>query len=180
MKKLLLSLVGLLSLGMVMAQTDLFISEYVDGTGNNKAIEIYNPTQSAINLENYMVVRYSNGSQTYTAGGIRNLRGIIQPLSTFVLINGQTTSSSSSPACDPALQGILVQLGGTVNGMLDTVYPAPTYMNGNDAIGLLKKVGSNYVPVDLFGQVGLLSVMENAYGWSYVDEIGRASCRERV
>ena len=28
---------------------DLFISEYVEGSGNNKALEIYNPTNEAIN-----------------------------------------------------------------------------------------------------------------------------------
>lgn len=170
MKKLLLSLAGLLSLGMVMAQTDLFISEYVEGSGNNKAIEIYNPTANAINLSTYYLARYSNGAATYTAGGLTPLSGTIQPYGTFVIINGQTTSTSTSPACDPALQGILISLGGTVNGMLDGAYPAPTYMNGNDAMALLKKVGANYIPVDLFGQVGLLSAIENETGWAMVKD----------
>ena len=30
--------------------TELFISEYVEGSSNNKAIEIYNPTGVAVNL----------------------------------------------------------------------------------------------------------------------------------
>ena len=42
--------------------SDLFISEYVEGYGNNKAIEIYNPTCYAIDLSEYMVFKYSNGS----------------------------------------------------------------------------------------------------------------------
>ena len=34
--------------------TDLFFSEYVEGWSNNKALEIYNPTSNAINLDNYL------------------------------------------------------------------------------------------------------------------------------
>jgi len=43
---------------------ELFISEYVEGWSNNKALEIYNPTNSPINLSGYFVSRYSNGSTT--------------------------------------------------------------------------------------------------------------------
>ena len=43
--------------------TDLFISEYVEGSYNNKAIEIYNPTNQNIDLSNYALSRWSNGSQ---------------------------------------------------------------------------------------------------------------------
>ena len=40
---------------------DLFFSEYVEGYSNNKALEIYNPTQSSINLSGYSVIRFDNG-----------------------------------------------------------------------------------------------------------------------
>ena len=33
--------------------SELFISEYVEGPGNNNAIEIYNPTGSTIDLSEY-------------------------------------------------------------------------------------------------------------------------------
>ena len=46
---------------------DLFISEYVEGWSNNKALEIYNPTDEAIDLSAYMVIRYSNGSTSASA-----------------------------------------------------------------------------------------------------------------
>jgi predicted extracellular nuclease len=46
--------------------TELFISEYVEGWSNNKALEIYNPTSQAINLSGYFVSRYSNGSTSAT------------------------------------------------------------------------------------------------------------------
>ena len=46
--------------------TDLFISEYVEGSSNNKAIEFYNGTASAIDLAagSYVFQTYSNGGTT--------------------------------------------------------------------------------------------------------------------
>ena len=43
---------------------DLFFSEYVEGYANNKALEIYNPTDAAVNLSDYSIARFSNGSTT--------------------------------------------------------------------------------------------------------------------
>jgi hypothetical protein len=43
---------------------DLFFSEYVEGYANNKALEIYNPTNAAINLADYSIARFSNGNTT--------------------------------------------------------------------------------------------------------------------
>jgi hypothetical protein len=133
--------------------SELFISEYVEGTGNNKAIELYNPTGTAISLTGYTIERHSNGSSNASGGGTLTLAGTIQPHDVFVIVNGQTTTSSNSPACDPALQAMADQLDG--------VYPAPTYMNGNDAI-VLKKNGTM---IDIFGKSGDAS-MSTAYGWS--------------
>jgi hypothetical protein len=155
---------------MAQAPSDLFFSEYVEGSGNNKAMEIYNPTSQSIDLNNYYVARFSNGSSDFTEGGITHLSGTIEPYTTFVLVNGQTTSTASSPACSPVLQAMANQLDG--------VYPAPTYMNGNDAIALLKTANgeapkvdmSNVTPVDLFGQIGLGSAISAETGWSYVKD----------
>ncbi|MBL7889336.1 MAG: hypothetical protein JNL24_07280, partial [Bacteroidia bacterium] len=53
MKKLLLSVFAFASAIIANAQcTDLIISEYVEGTSNNKALEIFNPTPNAISLNN--------------------------------------------------------------------------------------------------------------------------------
>lgn len=148
--------------------TDLFFSEYDEGSGNNKGVEIYNPTVQAIDLSNYYVARYSNGSSVYTEGGITQLSGMIQPYSTFVLVNGQTTSTSTSPACSPEMQALADQL--------DHDYPAPMYMNGNDAIALIKTTdglppnGSNEQPVDLIGEIGLGNQIAQETGWSYVKD----------
>jgi len=40
--------------------SDLFFSEYIEGGSNNKAIEIYNPTGSSINLSGYTVSTISS------------------------------------------------------------------------------------------------------------------------
>ena len=40
---------------------NVFISEYIEGWGNNKAIEVYNPTSAAIDLSDYRLERYSMG-----------------------------------------------------------------------------------------------------------------------
>jgi hypothetical protein len=154
MKKLLLSVFALASSLTINAQcTELFISEYVEGSGNNKALEIYNPTNAAINLTGYRIERFSNGSASSSGGGVLNLSGTIGAHDVFVIANGQTTGGASSPACDPALQAMADQL--------DVPYPAPTYMNGNDAIVLFK----NTVIIDIFGKTGDAS-MTTSSGWS--------------
>jgi predicted extracellular nuclease len=44
------------------AAADLFISEYVEGSGLNKAIEIYNPTGAAVDLSDYELRVYLAGA----------------------------------------------------------------------------------------------------------------------
>ena len=168
MKNLLVLLGIFFTSAFSFAQTDLFFSEYIEGSGNNKGVEIYNPTSAAIDLNNYWVARYSNGSSVFTEGGVTHLSGILEPYKTFVLVNGQTTSTPTSPACSPVLQALADQLDG--------VYPAPTYMNGNDAIALIKTPNgeapnsTNVTAVDLIGQIGLGSAISAETGWSYVQD----------
>ncbi|MDP1744155.1 MAG: lamin tail domain-containing protein [Bacteroidota bacterium] len=150
MKKFLLSVITLSASLAANAQcNELFISEYVEGAGNDKAIELYNPSNSPIDLTGYTLERYSGGSTTSAAGGVLNLTGTVAAHSTFVIVNGQTTveNGGTSPAVTPALQAYATTPN---NGQLDHAYPAPTYMNGDDAIALQK----NGVKVDIFGKIG--------------------------
>ncbi len=148
MKKTLLSLslMTVALMGKAQNCSDLFISEYVEGSGNNKAMEFYNPTVNAINLSNYRLVRYSNGSAT--GADSTDLSGTIASFSTFVIANGQTTGGGTSPACSPVLQALAQQL--------DHAYPAPTYVNGDDAMVLVKI--SPYKILDIFGEIGVQPV----------------------
>ena len=65
--------------------SDLFISEYVEGSHNNKALEIYNPTSTDIILDGvYDLVRYSNGATESIESDIQ----YVQPLTGTVPAHG--------------------------------------------------------------------------------------------
>ncbi len=42
---------------------NIFFSEYIEGSGNNKALEIFNNTDSTVTLQNYQIAQSSNGSE---------------------------------------------------------------------------------------------------------------------
>jgi subtilisin-like proprotein convertase family protein len=112
------------------AAGDLFISEYVEGSGNNKALEIYNPSSSAVDLTaaGYKVEIYYNGSSV--AGATLNMTGTLAAGGTFVLKNNAST--------------------GVISAVSAQISNLNVNFSGDDAV-LLKK-GS--VTVDCFGQVG--------------------------
>ena len=147
MKQILLSMSVLLAMS-VNAQitdcTDLFFSEYVEGYGQNKAIEVYNPTSESIDLSAYQIERYSNGTTNSSAGGVTNLTGILVSGDAFVITSGETDTSSTFGFIDPILfsKSDLAEPVGS--------YPTPLHMNGNDAMVLTK----NGQIVDVIGKVG--------------------------
>ncbi|MCC6412807.1 MAG: lamin tail domain-containing protein, partial [Saprospiraceae bacterium] len=109
---------------------ELFISEYVEGSGNNKAIEIYNPTANPILLTGvYSLRMYFNGS--ITASTTIALTGTIAPYDVFVVADNDSDAA------------ILAQT--------DQQSTASFY-NGDDAIELFN--GSTSMVVDVIGQVG--------------------------
>jgi len=65
--------------------SDLFISQYLEGYGNNRAIEIYNPTNATVDLSEYSVGRFSNGGVSYV--GIEIPSGYtLEPYDAFVIV----------------------------------------------------------------------------------------------
>jgi hypothetical protein len=66
---------------------DLFFSEYVEGASNNKAVEIFNPTDQDISLTGYTVHTYNNGSSVPTNSF--NLTGTIAAGDAYVIANSQ-------------------------------------------------------------------------------------------
>ena len=150
MKKTLLSAFALGVAISVSAQCDkLFISEYVVGSGNDKAYEIYNPTDQPWDLTGIKMERFSNGQNASTDETI--LQGTIPPYGTWVVTNGQTEDidlgTYISPRCSPELQALADQL--------DAPYPAPTFMNGNDALVLIEYPESGPpIVYDIFGKPG--------------------------
>ncbi|MEO8591089.1 MAG: lamin tail domain-containing protein [Flavobacteriales bacterium] len=123
--------------------SDIFFSEYCEGSSQNKALELYNPTQSTIDLSQYVIKRYSNGS--FTASESLTLSGSIPASHTIVVTNGQLDSAGGFGFCDTVLYN-LGQLHCT------GVYPTPMYYNGDDAITLELLNGTI---VDLIGEVGV-------------------------
>lgn len=106
---------------------DLFISEYGEGGSNNKWIEIYNPTNGTIDLSNYSLKLYTNGSGT--ASNPLSLSGTLASKSTYVVYNSAAVTDISSKG----------QIAASV-----------TYFNGDDAVTLEK----NGEIVDIIGMVG--------------------------
>jgi len=150
MKKTILFMMAIAISQFIIAQecTELFMSEYVEGSANNKAIEIYNPTDAEVDLSIYTVKRYSNGSPVYTDEV--QLSGTIQPYGAIVVTNGQTDSVwvSSGGYWSLPISDELYAIGDV---HCTGIYPTAMYFNGNDAITLEKITGE---VVDVFGKIG--------------------------
>jgi hypothetical protein len=147
MKQILLLMTVLFAMSVNAQITDcseLFFSEYVEGYGQNKAIEIYNPTTAPIDLSDYQIERYSNGATNSSAGGVTNLTGMLVSGDAFVITSGETDTSSSFGFIDPILFS-MSDLAEPVGS-----YPTPLHMNGNDAMVLTK----NGQIIDVIGKVG--------------------------
>ena len=147
MKQILFFVASLFSLSLIAQDcSELFISEYIEGSSNNKAIEIYNPTSSAIDLGAYKVVRYSNGygddDNITDVSDEMTLSGSLSPYSTWIITNGDTNSTNENGYIEFELYNMADQLA--------PFYPSPLYMNGNDAVGLIK----NDELIDLIGKIG--------------------------
>jgi hypothetical protein len=106
---------------------DLIISEYVEGTSNNKALEIHNPTPFDVDLTPYVMEVYNNGSETPIQS--LNLEG--------VLVSGGVTVLGNPQAAAPIINQ---------SQALSTV----TWYNGNDPIVLRK----NGEIIDMMGVIG--------------------------
>ncbi len=109
--------------------TDLLVSEYVEGSSLNKALEIFNPTGVAVDLADgaYDVQIYYNGNST--AGGTISLSGIVPAGGVHVLAN---------PSAYEDVLLVANQLSATLN------------FNGDDAVAL-RRQGTL---VDVIGQIG--------------------------
>ena len=80
-----MGLLLMLALPVKASIQNLFISEYVQGIGNNKAIELYNGKSHAIDLSDYALRFYLNGARvpSYSVP----LEGYLTPNTTFVVAN---------------------------------------------------------------------------------------------
>ncbi len=112
------------------AAGDLFISEYIEGSSFNKAIEIYNGTGAGVDLDagGYQLELYSNGSATVSQSVA--LTGTVAAGDVYVVVN------------EAANGEILAQSDLTSNAVIN--------FNGDDAVVLRKGT----TVLDVFGQIG--------------------------
>ncbi len=111
----------------VYGATDLFISEYVEGSSNNKYIEIYNGTGADVDLSNYRLRLYSNGSLSPTSDVL--LSGTLSSGNVIVYKNSSAAIYSGTA---------------TVNASVN--------FTGDDAVSLFSI--SKNKNVDIFGVIG--------------------------
>lgn len=115
------------------AAADLFISEYIEGSSFNKAIEIYNGTGGPVDLTagGYRLELYSNGS----AG-----------VSQSVALSGVLGAGDVLVAAHASANAAILAVADFTNSSV-------VNWNGDDAI-VLRKGGAGGAVVDAFGQVG--------------------------
>ena len=108
--------------------SDLLFSEYIEGSSNNKALEISNATSLAVNLSIYSIKKQTNGAGAWSTG--LPLSGTLSSGGKFTIVN--SLMSSSCYATSAA-----------------NISTSATEMafNGNDAVGLFK----NGILIDLIG-----------------------------
>ena len=115
------------------APADVFLSEYIEGSSNNKALEMFNGTGAPVDLAagGYQIEMYFNGNTT--AAGTIALTGTVADGDVYVLAHASANAT------------ILAQADQTSSA---------SWFNGDDAL-VLRKGGAGGTIVDSFGQVGL-------------------------
>lgn len=108
--------------------SELYFSEYIEGSSNNKALEIYNGTGASVDLSAYTVKVSTNGATTVTY--TLALTGTLPAGEVYVIYNSSANAT--------------IIAAGDVSSNV-------TYYNGDDFIGLYK----GEVLVDCIGQLGV-------------------------
>ena len=142
MKKTYSFLTGFLAItlffaGNIMGQApDLFISEYIEGSSYNKALEIYNGTGSSVSLDGYFLIKVANpsGTETWADGTVYSFTSgaSIPNDDVYVVYNSSAGTGISS-------------VGDETNGACS--------FNGNDPVALIKDINANGIYDDGTDQV---------------------------
>ncbi|MBL4657803.1 MAG: lamin tail domain-containing protein, partial [Flavobacteriales bacterium] len=108
---------------------NLFFSEYFEGSSNNKALELYNPTSDSIDLSLYTINTYSNGATS--ASNTLSPTGMLGPGDVYVITNASASNVNLIANSD--------------------VTSSVTFFNGNDAVGLFQSADT----IDVIGIIGV-------------------------
>lgn len=119
------------------ANDSLIISQYTEGSGYFKAVELFNSGHTDIRLEDYKLVKYQNGSTFITQDIELQTDVIIPPGDTWVIVSSNASSSDTQEA-------LLIEKANQFDANLNH--------NGDDPYALIEKNTGNVV--DFFGQYG--------------------------
>ena len=112
----------------ILEATDLFISEYIEGSSYNKAIEIFNGTGSSIDLSAYSLELSSNGADFSNS---ITLSSTLNNNTTYVISHSNASSE--------------------IQSQTDINNTSVINFNGNDPVRLLK----NNTEIDRIGEIGV-------------------------
>ncbi|MBN1117241.1 MAG: lamin tail domain-containing protein [Bacteroidales bacterium] len=116
---------------------DIFFSEYVEGSSNNKALEIFNPTNSVIDLSNYCLLGTGNNATDWEYDYTFPEGATIAAKDVYVIVDDQAISAMQEVA-DWITTGLEVGFNGNdARGL--------AHIKGNDTI-VIDKVGYEYNP----------------------------------
>ena len=133
---------------------NLFFSEYAEGSSNNKYVEIYNPSSTTVNLNNYQIKGTNNGT-SWGDNGERELAlgGTLAANSVYIIC---------TDAADPAI---------IAKADLALPYESPVHYNGNDAIAIFGIDGSGNFTV-IMDVIGVQSSDPGPAGWNVAGVTG--------
>ena len=133
---------------------NLFFSEYAEGSSNNKYVEIYNPSSTTVNLNNYQIKGTNNGT-AWGDNGERELAlgGTLAANSVYIIC---------TDAADPAI---------IAKADLALPYESPVHYNGNDAIAIFGIDGSGNFTV-IMDVIGVQSSDPGPAGWNVAGVTG--------
>jgi len=110
--------------------SELFFSEYAEGSSNNKYLEIYNGTGVPVDLSNYVIMQNSNGGPWDEYTDV--LSGTLANGDVYVIANSSADSL------------ILAEADLTGSGIC--------FFNGDDARALIKVIGTDTTVCDYIGE----------------------------
>ena len=120
---------------------DLFFSEYMEGSSNNKYVEIYNGTGDAVSLEDYQVKLFANGATSATS--TLDLTGTLPNDEVIIVYNSSIEASILS----------------IINAHGYKVVSSVANFNGDDGVGL-------YLNGVLIDQIGIVGGADPGTAWT--------------
>lgn len=119
----------------IKVEKQLMFSKYIDAKGNNKGVELYNPTDSDINLADYYIAILPNGALVSEVN--IDLTGTLKSKETYVVMNKGASDALKAKA-----------------DLLEDIF-----FDGNDVIQLRR--ASNHTYIDTLNDIGDTSIFMN-------------------